>query len=98
MKTILLMLLLFFLFSLGCASTGVVSTGKDEYMISKTDMGDTWHQGSKVLAKLYIEANEFCEKKHMTVERISEETADGKTFVRNASATLRFRCVPLPMK
>ncbi len=79
---------------LGCASTGVVPIGNDEYMISKTDMGDVWHTGEKVLAKLYIEANAYCAKKNMTLERISEESADGKLFVRNANATLRFRCVP----
>ena len=78
----------------GCASTGVVPTGNDEYMISKTDMGDVWHEGSKVLAKLYVEANEYCAKKNLSVERISEETNDGRVFVRNANATLRFRCVP----
>lgn len=77
----------------GCASTGVVPTGSNEYMLSKTDLGDVWHAGSKVLAKLYIEANEFCATKGLSVERISESTQDGRVFVRNASATLRFRCV-----
>lgn len=57
-------------------------------------MGDTWHPGTKVLAKLYIEANEYCAKQDKFVEKISEETHDGKVFVRNANATLRFRCVP----
>jgi len=78
----------------GCASTGVVPIGNDEYMISKTDMGDVWHTGEKVLAKLYIEANAYCAEKNMSLERIAEESADGKVFVRNASATLRFRCIP----
>lgn len=78
----------------GCASTGVVPTGNDEYMISKTDMGDVWHTGAKVLTKLYIEANAYCDKKDLSVERISEETNDGYPFVRSANATLRFRCVP----
>jgi len=32
-------------------------------MISKTDIGDTWSEGAKVLAKLYVEANEFCAEK-----------------------------------
>lgn len=79
---------------IGCASTGVVPTGKNEYMISKTDLGDVWHEGSKVLAKLYIEGNEYCTQKNLFLERISEETQDGRVFVRNASATLRFRCIP----
>ena len=80
----------------GCASTstGVVPTGKDEYMLSKTDLGDVWHEGAKVLAALYVEGNAYCENKRMSLEKISEETHDGRVFVRNASATLRFRCVP----
>ena len=78
----------------GCASTGVVPTGHNEYMISKTDVGDVWHEGSKVLAKLYVEANEYCATKNLSIERINEETQDGRVFVRNASATLRFRCIP----
>ena len=80
----------------GCDSTGVIPTGRNEYMISKTDIGDTWSEGAKVLAKLYVEANEFCAGKNMALERISEESASGRVFVRNASATLRFRCVDNP--
>lgn len=92
MRKILAGLMFIFILT-GCASTGIVPTGRNEYMISKTDMGDVWHTGAKVLAKLYIEANEYCTKKNMSVEKISEETNDGKVFVRNANATLRFRCV-----
>ncbi len=62
-------------------------------MISKTDIGDTWSEGAKVLAKLYKEANEYCDKRGMIIETISEESAPGRVFVRNASATLRFRCI-----
>ncbi len=78
----------------GCASTGAVPIGNNEYMITKTDMGDVWNPGEKVLAKLYIEANAYCAKKNMIIEKISEVCADGQPYVRNASATLRFRCVP----
>lgn len=85
---------LFAVWLAGCASTGVVPTGSDEYMLSKTDVGDVWHEGSNVLAKLYVEANEFCAGKGQSVGRISESAQDGKVFVRAASATLRFRCVP----
>ena len=76
-----------------CGSTGVVPTGENQYMISKTDIGDTWSAGEKVLAKLYREANTFCADRGMVVETIAEDSAPGRTFVRNASATLRFRCV-----
>jgi len=90
MKLTIIFLLIFLT---SCASTGVITTGINEYMITKTDMGDVWSPGNKVLAKLYIEANSHCANKNMSVEKISEETADGKLFVRNANATLRFRCV-----
>jgi len=81
------------LISVACGSTGIVRTGKNQYMISKTDIGDTWSTGEKVLAKLYREANDFCAERGMVVETISEDSAPGRTFVRNASATLRFRRV-----
>ena len=77
----------------GCASTGVVPTGHDEYMISRTAIGDTWSEGARVLAGLYVEANKFCGQKGKAIEKILEETANGRVFVRNASATLRFRCI-----
>jgi len=62
-------------------------------MISKTDIGDTWSTGEKVLAKLYREADDLCAERGIVVETISEDSPPGRTFVRNASATLRFRCV-----
>jgi hypothetical protein len=76
-----------------CGSTGVVPTGENQYMVSETDIGDTWSSGDKVLAKLYREANDFCAERNMAVETVAEDSAPGRTFVRNASATLRFRCV-----
>ncbi len=79
---------------LGCGSTGIVPTGENKYMVSDTDIGDTWSDGNKVLAKLYRDANAFCAERNRVVETISEESAPGRVFVRNASATLRFRCVP----
>ena len=57
-------------------------------------MGDLWHKGNEVLGALYVEANAYCANKHMSVEKVSEETHDGRVFVSNASANLRFRCVP----
>ena len=77
-----------------CRSTGVVPTGSGEYMVSRTDIGDTWSDGS--LAKLYVEANKFCAQKQMDLERISEENK-GRVGPMSANATtLRFRCIPRP--
>ena len=81
------------LFLSGCASsTGIVPTGNDEYMVSQTDMGDVWRPGESVLAQLYIKANDFSGE-DKEIETIEEKSADGRVFVRNVNATLRFRCV-----
>src|SRR4030095_13961757 len=60
---------------IGCGSTGVVPTGENQYMVSETDIGDTWSSGDKVLAKLYREANDFCAERDMVVETVSEDSA-----------------------
>ena len=82
--------------SLACGSTGIAATGPNQYLVSETDIGDTWSDGGKVLAKLYREAQEHCGEQGLMAEGIEEKSAPGRTFVRNASATLRFRCVPKP--
>jgi len=71
------------------ASTGVVPTGYGEFMVSKTEVGDE----QAILASLYIKAFAFCNDKHLSLEKLSQETQEGKFLVRNPSATLRFRCV-----
>jgi hypothetical protein len=70
-------------------STGIVPTGTGEYSLSKTDMRDE----ETILASLYVRAFAFCNDKHLSLEKVAQETQDGQFLVRNASATLRFRCV-----
>jgi len=75
----------------GCASTGVVSTGPDTYMIAKSgafEMG-----GAEVTADLYREANAFCAERKKQLITIKVTALDARVFVRNASSNLEFRCV-----
>lgn len=84
------------LFLSGCAANpGVVQTGNNEYMVHKTAYGDTWSNGNQILAGLYLEAAEKCGGPSR-VERVEENSLPGMVFVRNANATLRFRCVDKP--
>lgn len=73
----------------GCTSD-IVSTGNGEFIISKS--GTAWSAGGSELAGLYQQANAFCAKKGQVVEKVSEQAEDGRVG-KNASATLRFRCV-----
>lgn len=76
----------------GCASTGVVSTGTDTYMIGgkAKGLGASGHDAS---ADLYREANAYCGKQGRKFEQISVQSRDGG-FARFPNAKLEFRCVP----
>lgn len=77
----------------GCASTGVVSTGVDSYMIAKGG-GGPGATGAEMSADLYREANAFCASQKKQFERISVTEKDNTPFVRAASSKIEFRCVP----
>lgn len=81
---------------MGCASTGVISTGGDSYMLSKTGAGGMFSSGAAVKADLYTEANAFCAKRGMVVETISATDNNAIPFVRMNNAGLNFKCVPKP--
>lgn len=76
----------------GCASTGVVPTGQDVFMLAKTG-GAPGMSGAEVTADLYREANAFCTQKHRQMETIKVTEHDWRAFVRMASSKLEFRCV-----
>ena len=42
-----------------CASSGVIPTGPDTYMLTKTSAGGVFVSGSSVKGNLYVEANKF---------------------------------------
>ena len=73
----------------GCASSGVVSTGPDTYMIAKTSRVPAFTSGAELAADLYREANAFCigqERQLLTVNATARDWAP-------ASAKLEFRCL-----
>jgi hypothetical protein len=78
----------------GCASTGVVPTGGDTYMLAKTGAGGMFSSGAAIAADLYAEAGTFCGAKGLTVETVEVVSEDSIPFVRMNRANLRFRCVP----
>lgn len=80
----------------GCASSGVVQTNANEYMLAKSSAGGMFVSGESVKADLYIEANEFCSKRGMVVETIAAEGKNAIPFARTSSASLNFRCAPKP--
>jgi hypothetical protein len=84
-----------FLFSLliviGCASTGVVQTDANTYMIAKKNPQVGFGPPIGVRAEVYQEANEFCAKQNEVVETIKLELTNAG-FARSAAATLVFRC------
>jgi hypothetical protein len=79
-------------FVAGCAS-GFVATDKGAYMASKTSVGGAFGDPQGLLADLYAEANQHCEKAGQAVETISSNPESGIPFVRPARAVLNFRCV-----
>lgn len=78
----------------GCASTGVVPTGGDTYMLAKTGAGGMFSSGAAVAADLYAEANAFCGHKGQSVETIESEAENAIPLVRMNRASLKFRCAP----
>jgi hypothetical protein len=78
----------------GCASSGVIPTGPDTYMVSKTSAGGVFVSGSSVKADLYIEANKFCADRGQVVDTVDASSKNAIPFARMPSAELQFKCVP----
>ena len=77
----------------GCASSGVVSTGPDSYMIAKTSGVPAFTSGGEVAADLYREANAFCSGQNRQLLTVNATSRDSIPFVRLANAKLEFRCL-----
>lgn len=76
-----------------CASSGVIPTGPDTYMLTKTSAGGVFVSGSSVKSDLYIEANKFCESKGLVVDTVDASSKNAIPFARMPSAELHFKCV-----
>jgi outer membrane lipoprotein SlyB len=75
----------------GCASTGVVQTDGDKYMIAKKSPQVGFGPPIGVRAEVYQEANEFCGKQNKSVETVNLELTNSG-FGRAAAVNLEFRC------
>ena len=76
-----------------CASSGVIPTGPDTYMLTKTSAGGVFVSGSSVKGDLYLEANKFCSDKGLVVDTVDASSKNAIPFARMPSAELHFKCV-----
>lgn len=76
---------------MGCASTGVVQTDGDKYMIAKKSPQVGFGPPIGIRAEVYQEANDFCGKQNKAVETINLELTNSG-FGRSAAVNLEFRC------
>lgn len=76
---------------MGCASTGVVQTDGDKYMIAKKSPQVGFGPPIGIRAEVYQEANDFCGKQNKAVETINLELTNSG-FGRAAAVNLEFRC------
>lgn len=84
------------LFATACASSGVIPTGADTYMLTKTSAGGAFVSGAAVKGDLYVEANKFCADKGKVVETVDSSSKNAIPFARMPSAELQFKCVAAP--
>ncbi|MBA5686723.1 hypothetical protein [Rugamonas apoptosis] len=76
----------------GCASTtGVVSAGKDQYMIAREDNGPASSLGA-IKAQVFQEAGAFCAGQGKTMQIIRENDVP-RSFGQFPQTSLQFTCV-----
>lgn len=76
----------------GCASsTGVISAGKDQYMIAREDNGPASSLGA-VKAKVFQEAGAFCAGQGKTMQVVRENDVP-RSFGQFPQTSLQFSCV-----
>lgn len=86
-------LILFSLLSIvACGSTGIVPLDGGTYMISKKSTKVGFVSAAEEKAYVYGEANSFCSDLNKELETIELSMRDSG-LVRQASATLEFRCI-----
>ena len=75
----------------GCASTGIVKTGGDRYLVSKTSLQVGFGAPTAVYAEISKEAEEFCTNQSKVVEVVNTDIKH-PALGRPGSATLELRC------
>ncbi len=73
----------------GCAPVGVVPTGANAYLVTKSGPGSS---GGRLLSLAYKDAAAHCEKMGKQIET-TNSTSRGSGFFRSGNAELHFRCV-----
>jgi hypothetical protein len=73
-----------------CASSGVVSTGPDSYMIAKSEWGFT--SGAVHKARLLQQASDFCQSRGKQV-LVTSTSQNDVAFGKTPAAEVQFRCV-----
>ncbi|MEX8519885.1 MAG: hypothetical protein AB3X44_15345 [Leptothrix sp. (in: b-proteobacteria)] len=76
-----------------CASSGVVQTDRDTYMVAMKNTGGVFGNIDKVKVDAYREAGEFCAKDGKVVETVSTTAEGAVPFVRMGGASVTFKCV-----
>jgi hypothetical protein len=75
----------------GCASTtGVISVGKDTYMVAREDNGPTASLGA-IKAATFKEAGAFCAGQGKTMQIVKENDTP-RAFGQFPQTSLQFRC------
>lgn len=78
----------------GCASTaGVISIGKDAYMIAREDNGPAASLGA-IKASTFKEAGAFCSGQDKTMQ-VTKESDTPRSFGQFPQTTLQFTCAKL---
>ena len=75
----------------GCASTGVMKTGEDQYTISKISLQVGFGAPTAVYAEISEEATDFCAKQSKVLDIINTDIKM-PAVGQPGSATLKFRC------
>jgi hypothetical protein len=75
-----------------CSTTsGVVPSGKDTYLISRSEKGFD-KTGARVKAAIFKEASDFCAESGKTMEVIKANEKDMVPLRSDAQAEVKFRC------
>ena len=88
MKNVIALISVFFI--IGCASSGIVQTGPNTFMLAKSEWGFT--SGAVHTARLMQEASEFCNAKGKQINLISRSSNDVQ-FGKTPAAEINFQCI-----
>jgi hypothetical protein len=80
-----------FIALIGCASSGILKSGGDRYIVSKTSLQVGFGAPTAVYAEISQEANDFCDKQNKILDIVNTQIKH-PALGSPGSATLEFRC------